>query len=81
MNIEEETFTEREKLIASIAFTRGHAAALDGVSKALRSTGAAADDAQGPYIRAVLNGFADSLDAVIEKNKARTVDAAQGAVS
>ena len=81
--IKEEAFTEREKLIASISYKKGHAAALEGVSRAMRksATNAAADGLQGPFIGAVLNGFADSLDRVIESNKGRTVDPAAEQVS
>lgn len=81
MNIDQETFTEREKLIASISYTMGHTAALEGVSRALRWTDAASDTMHGPFIAAVLNGFADSLDRVIESNKGRTVDPAAEQVS
>ena len=82
MNIDQETFTEREKLIASISYTMGHTAALEGVLRAMResATNAAANGLQGPFIGAVLNGFADSLDAVIQKKPA-TVDPAPEQVS
>ena len=76
MSTEEETFTEREKLIARISYTKGHMAALENVSKAMRdrAISAAGDALDGPFIGAVFNGFADALDRVVESNKGRTAE-------